>query len=1002
MKNRIRKMIGMLFIVITMTAFFSFKTNALSLSYSGSSTSNGTGASASTSGYTISYDAASSNICGYRFSIVSSNGLPKSGTRVLNVYKTDLSIGSTAYSSGQRFISSANVAANKKQLANGTYVYSTTTTQGCDCYSTAAGFYSTIPQSPSSIGDWIKNSNSGYLNLQRIYYYCGSNLANATESDYVLIEPIFWVKLAGVRTAATATELAIYGASVSGGDAYNGGNGNLYNAGSGTLWNLMNYINREFPNALYVSANTDVYSAVSVISSGRYTYSSIISYGYGCSVLTVKNVIPIKKVYIAYHPNGGTTNTSLNEWGWVMLNGTVYFHTMTHGNSDDPYNASTFGMTRAGYTFKGWQVYSTGVILNQDTSYASTVYADYRGSNMTTANTSEVYCYLYAQWEAITYTNNIDHWAWGFKGNGHNSGKDAFKLTSTSFSKKYGETFILDKTYACKIPNGFSLNNKWGTGSLSNSWTAYTMGTSVTQKAGNIYVEYDYSPITYNISYDLNGGTNNSSNPSTYNVLYGVTLNNPTKNNADFLGWDMQYNKDVTLPVTSNNWNYNIVMNNVKPNVTYNVTIDSAKLLNGTSENFTCLLYDFTSLKELARVDASFGNDVTFSITCPSHSNPNNYVGLLLYAGTVGNTSGKSAQYDNVTIEFSSDSINKGCGSYFSSSDVLYTELEKRLTGDIKFIAKWEENKEIELDIVPIEPNAPYRLGTEVVTSYWILNCADFDITPEHYIAAELVVYDGDTNVGGGIRHDIVIPEMDKNLIYFKWQLPEEISSDKLRIECILMIDYEEYKVASEEYSVTPYTVYSTPDTQYEKYAPSGFTVPSIPENSHAYARWWEYEYNNGNFIKKDYGLGIDVTDTEKVYSESNDSYIYSFLIKSGYPFSTYFINSISQVSGYDFPNTNAYTDVQYINAKFPEFGYQSGDGFSRTLLKDEFEQWQFRNNGSYGSVHFIPLYYPDGDYYVAFEKSDLWTPAGMIKGEMISNPLVIEGDAYDDWYIGR
>lgn len=79
MKNRIRKMIGMLFIVITMTAFFSFKTNALSLSYSGSSTSNGTGASASTSGYTISYDAASSNICGYRFSIVSSNGLPKSG-----------------------------------------------------------------------------------------------------------------------------------------------------------------------------------------------------------------------------------------------------------------------------------------------------------------------------------------------------------------------------------------------------------------------------------------------------------------------------------------------------------------------------------------------------------------------------------------------------------------------------------------------------------------------------------------------------------------------------------------------------------------------------------------------------------------------------------------------------------------------------------------------------------------------------------------------------------
>lgn len=686
----------MLFIVITMTAFFSFKTNALSLSYSGSSTSNGTGASASTSGFTISYDAASSNICGYRFSIVSSNGLPKSGTRVLNVYKTDLSIGDTAYFSGQRFISSANVAANKKQLANGTYVYSTTTTQGCDCYSTAAGFYSTIPQAPSSIGDWIKNSSNSYQNLQRIYYYCGSNLANATESDYVLVEPIFWVKLAGVRTAATATELAIYGASVSGGDAYNGGNGNLYNAGSGTLWNLMNYINREFPNALYVSSNATVYNAVSVISSGRYTYKQIIQNGYGCSVLTVKNVVPIKKVYIAYHPNGGTTNTALNEWGWVMLNGTVYFHSMNHGTSDDPYNASTFGMTRAGYKFGGWKVHSTGTVLNQDTSYTSTVYAHYDDASKTTANTSTVYCYLYAVWipntvyvayhpnggtttyplnvngyvmmdgtpyfhilnygtnddpynastlgltkpgytfkgweilgssaildqdtqyastqytyyidsskttanteivychlfavwEKNTYTNSISHWAWGFNGNGNNVGKDAYHITNTTYQKEYGETYTLDESYAYTIPNGFYLNQIWGTSSLTGSWTSHPMGTTVTQGRNGIAVEYDYSPITYNISYDLNGGTNNSSNPSTYNVLYGVTLNEPTKENAEFLGWEMKVTKDISMPAKEHNWNYYEIMYSLRPGETYNISIDSANIISGNAENFASL-----------------------------------------------------------------------------------------------------------------------------------------------------------------------------------------------------------------------------------------------------------------------------------------------------------------------------------------------------------------------------------------------------------------------------
>ena len=103
----------MLSVVITAAALFSFKTSALSLSYSGSSSSNGTGASATTSGYSISYDDANKNICGYRFSIVSSNGLPKIGTQVANIYLCDLTIGSNAYFSGQRFIVSANVVASR-------------------------------------------------------------------------------------------------------------------------------------------------------------------------------------------------------------------------------------------------------------------------------------------------------------------------------------------------------------------------------------------------------------------------------------------------------------------------------------------------------------------------------------------------------------------------------------------------------------------------------------------------------------------------------------------------------------------------------------------------------------------------------------------------------------------------------------------------------------------------------------------------------------------------
>ena len=49
--------------------------------------------------------------------------------------------------------------------------------------------------------------------------------------------------------------------------------------------------------------------------------------------------------------------------------------------------------------------------------------------------------------------------------------------------------------------------------------------------------EYDYRPYSYTITYNLDGGTNNPSNPSTYNVLYGVTFLAPTKPRYNFIGW---------------------------------------------------------------------------------------------------------------------------------------------------------------------------------------------------------------------------------------------------------------------------------------------------------------------------------------------------------------------------------------------------------------------------------------------------------------------------------
>lgn len=135
------------------------------------------------------------------------------------------------------------------------------------------------------------------------------------------------------------------------------------------------------------------------------------------------------------------------------------------------------------------------------------------------------------------YKNKYEHWAWGFKNEGNNSNKTAFLLQTTYGEETYGEEFTPDATYGLTVPNGFYLAPRFGIGQITGKWTTFNFGTKITQPSYVMNFEYDYYPIDYTITYNLNGGTNNSSNPSTYNVLYEVTFSNPTKTGYDFLGW---------------------------------------------------------------------------------------------------------------------------------------------------------------------------------------------------------------------------------------------------------------------------------------------------------------------------------------------------------------------------------------------------------------------------------------------------------------------------------
>ena len=59
-----------------------------------------------------------------------------------------------------------------------------------------------------------------------------------------------------------------------------------------------------------------------------------------------------------------------------------------------------------------------------------------------------------------------------------------------------------------------------------------------------------FKPIEYKITYNLDGGTNSTANPSTYTVEGGFTLTAPTKSGYTFLGWSFNNNSEIIKEVS--------------------------------------------------------------------------------------------------------------------------------------------------------------------------------------------------------------------------------------------------------------------------------------------------------------------------------------------------------------------------------------------------------------------------------------------------------------------
>lgn len=241
-----------------------------------------------------------------------------------------------------------------------------------------------------------------------------------------------------------------------------------------------------------------------VVGSGYTRYST----GTTSGTLTAKtscNVYIGTNYTITYNANGGSGATT---------------QTVNYGTA---WTTKGAVCSKTGHTQTSWNTKAdgTGTTYSLSTKQTST-----QSANLT----------LYAIYTKNTYTNSIAHWAWGFNGEGTNSTGKAYRIGSTTFNGTYGTSYTMNASRGVTVPNGYSLNS-WGSSYPTGSWATYDMGESFTQSTSAFSCDYNYEPITYTITYNLDGGTNHEDNPSSYNVLYGVELQSPSKEGYKFAGW---------------------------------------------------------------------------------------------------------------------------------------------------------------------------------------------------------------------------------------------------------------------------------------------------------------------------------------------------------------------------------------------------------------------------------------------------------------------------------
>ena len=465
----------------------------------------------------------------------------------------------------------------------------------------------------------------------------------------------------------------------------------------------------------------------------------------------------VKTYTVSYNANGGSrapsSQTKIHDLTLILSN-------------DIPY--------RSNYEFVGWATNSTASVASY---YAGGDYTD------------NVSVTLYAVWKYCpeTYTVTFDA----------NGGSGA----PNSQIKTYGLTLTLSD--AIPLRRNYSFVG-WSKDRNATS-ASYFAGSSYTDNASvTLYAVWAYSPESYTVRYDANGGTGAPASQSkTYGVPLTLSDEKPVRSYYEFLGWAKSPDalSPEYMPGSSYNENEEVTLYAVWKSTleTYTVSYDAN---GGSDAPANQIKTEDIALKLSSDIPIRNGYEFLGWAESPSATSATYAAGatyfenadITLYAVwrkrnydfSVSNltvTPDEAWQYDKITVNFRVDNwdrynaynnvhvsvwLNGVCvytgivdfhayGVNYITFDLNVGSLEGKQTLEARINwddrenetrsnnnavqAQFEVKKYSELSTSAVTPSADYIEGNDIIASFYVSNDSSTPVLPSDHMSYRLEVY---------------------------------------------------------------------------------------------------------------------------------------------------------------------------------------------------------------------------------------------------------------------